>query len=109
MTRSSSSISFSGFGFEVFGKVQGVFFRKYTRTKALELGLVGWVQNTSRGTVVGEGAGFDETARNQMKNWLQHVGPPSSHIDRVEFHELDVDAAEALRASGTFQIRRTAK
>ena len=31
--------------FEVFGKVQGVFFRKCTLAKALELDLKGWVQN----------------------------------------------------------------
>ncbi|CAG8773656.1 6327_t:CDS:2, partial [Acaulospora morrowiae] len=28
--------------YEVFGKVQGVFFRKFTREKAIELKLVGW-------------------------------------------------------------------
>lgn len=30
---------------KVHGKVQGVFFRKYTQRKAMELGLVGWVKN----------------------------------------------------------------
>ena len=32
--------------FEVFGRVQGVFFRKFTNEKALSLGLRGWVKNT---------------------------------------------------------------
>ena len=32
--------------FEVFGKVQGVFFRKFTNEKANSLGLRGWVKNT---------------------------------------------------------------
>ena len=32
----------------------GVFFRKYTQKKAQELGLVGWVMNTDKGTVKGE-------------------------------------------------------
>jgi acylphosphatase len=31
--------------FQVFGKVQGVFFRKHTLAKASDLGLVGWVKN----------------------------------------------------------------
>eukprot|EP00960_Hanusia_phi_P072879 767894-Hanusia_phi.AAC.7 len=59
----------SSFSFEVFGKVQGVFFRylfassapspqlrarKHTQKKAVELQLTGWVANTDRGTVVGE-------------------------------------------------------
>ncbi len=51
----------------VFGKVQGwyafndkisgVFFRKYTEKKGNELGLVGWVQNTPKGTVIGDAQG----------------------------------------------------
>ncbi|KAJ7345010.1 hypothetical protein JRQ81_000960 [Phrynocephalus forsythii] len=40
--------------YEVFGKVQGVFFRKYTQAEGKKLGLVGWVQNTDDGTVQGQ-------------------------------------------------------
>ncbi|EPY81353.1 hypothetical protein CB1_000743084 [Camelus ferus] len=40
--------------YEVFGKVQGVFFRKYTQAEGKKLGLVGWVQNTDQGTVQGQ-------------------------------------------------------
>ena len=32
--------------YEVFGRVQGVFFRKFTNEKANSLGLRGWVKNT---------------------------------------------------------------
>ena len=32
--------------YEVFGRVQGVFFRKFTHEKAQSLGLRGWVKNT---------------------------------------------------------------
>ena len=32
--------------YEVFGRVQGVFFRKFTNDKAKNLGLRGWVKNT---------------------------------------------------------------
>ena len=38
-------MTISSVSFEVFGKVQGVFFRKCTLAKALELDLKGWVQN----------------------------------------------------------------
>lgn len=41
--------------FEVFGKVQGVFFRKYTKEKADSLGIRGWVYNDDSGTVQGYG------------------------------------------------------
>ena len=36
--------------FEVFGKVQGVFFRKHTQAEAQKLHLVGWVKNTTHKT-----------------------------------------------------------
>ncbi|XP_033149984.1 acylphosphatase-2 [Drosophila busckii] len=39
--------------FEVFGIVQGVFFRKHTQAKAKQLGLGGWCMNTREGTVKG--------------------------------------------------------
>jgi len=45
--------------FEVYGKVQGVFFRKYTKITADSLKLVGWCQNTADGTVIGEAQGLD--------------------------------------------------
>ena len=32
--------------YEVFGRVQGVFFRKFTNEKAQSLGLRRWVKNT---------------------------------------------------------------
>ncbi|AWP16590.1 putative DNA mismatch repair protein Mlh3 isoform 2 [Scophthalmus maximus] len=40
--------------YEIFGRVQGVFFRKYTQAEGKKLGLVGWVQNTGTGTVQGQ-------------------------------------------------------
>ncbi|XP_027227094.1 acylphosphatase-2 isoform X3 [Penaeus vannamei] len=70
--------------FEVFGTVQGVFFRKYTQRKAKELGVRGWCKNTEQGTVIGqlEGTGGAVAA---MKDWLQRIGSPSSHITKAEF------------------------
>merc|ERR1712150_23061 len=69
--------------FEVFGKVQGVFFRKYTQKKAVELGLVGWVQNTNTGTVIGHVRGPAEKVKD-MKSWLSTKGSPKSRIDKFE-------------------------
>jgi len=39
--------------FRISGKVQGVGFRYFVRTTALQLGLTGWVRNHSDGSVVG--------------------------------------------------------
>ena len=41
-----SNMALVALEYEVFGKVQGVFFRKYTNEKAKSLGLRGWVKNT---------------------------------------------------------------
>ncbi|XP_078000647.1 acylphosphatase-1-like isoform X2 [Glandiceps talaboti] len=70
--------------FEVYGKVQGVFFRKYTRKNALKHGLVGWVQNTQTGTVLGQMQGQADKIRT-MKQWLRKEGSPRSRISRAEF------------------------
>ncbi|XP_049597425.1 acylphosphatase-1 [Syngnathus scovelli] len=70
--------------YEVFGKVQGVFFRKYTQTQGKKLGLVGWVQNTSVGTVQGQIQGPRKKVI-EMKQWLKTTGSPKSQITKAEF------------------------
>eukprot|EP00800_Vazella_pourtalesii_P009073 TRINITY_DN23046_c0_g1_i1.p1 TRINITY_DN23046_c0_g1~~TRINITY_DN23046_c0_g1_i1.p1 ORF type:complete len:106 (-),score=15.01 TRINITY_DN23046_c0_g1_i1:81-398(-) len=73
--------------FEVFGRVQGVFFRKHTIEKAKELGLVGWVRNHhSRKTVQGIAQGENEPLE-QLKDWLCKVGSPASKISSCTFKE----------------------
>ena len=71
--------------FEVFGKVQGVFFRKYTEKEAIRLSLFGWVMNTEYGTVKGQLQGIDESVK-KMKDWLKKSGSPKSRIDKVVFN-----------------------
>ena len=96
------SMSLIAVQFEVFGRVQGVFFRKFTNEKALSLGLRGWVKNTRweqslvchrsqrdnyccrDGTVTGELEG-DTQNINNMKTWLQTTGSPSSRIEKAVF------------------------
>ncbi|XP_060590226.1 acylphosphatase-1-like [Ruditapes philippinarum] len=72
--------------FEVFGKVQGVFFRRYTQKKAKELHIVGWVMNTHRGTVLGQLQGSTEAVKS-MKHWLSKKGSRQSKIDKAEFRD----------------------
>lgn len=88
--------------FEVYGKVQGVYFRKHTQRKATELGLKGWVMNTAQGTVIGQLQGsFD--AIEVMKTWLQKVGSPKSKIEKTAFRNEGPINSCAFR---TFEIRR---
>ncbi|XP_036007005.1 acylphosphatase-1 [Fundulus heteroclitus] len=70
--------------YEVFGKVQGVFFRKYTQAEAKKLGLVGWVRNTEAGTVEGQLQG-QRSKVEKMQDWLKSTGSPKSHITKAEF------------------------
>lgn len=65
--------------FEVFGKVQGVYFRKYTKEEAKKLSLHGWCRNTDKNTVEGQ---LEGTAKNvdNMVHWLSNKGSPASKI-----------------------------
>lgn len=69
----------------VHGLVQGVFFREYTRRKAEELGLKGWVRNLPDRTVetVFEG---EKASVEAMKVWL-HTGSPQANVIGVDIHE----------------------
>lgn len=70
----------------VHGRVQGVGYRYHTRQQALRLGLVGYVQNQTDGTVeiVAEG---DAAAIQQLVSWTQQ-GPPAARVERVESASL---------------------
>ncbi|XP_042727104.1 acylphosphatase-1 [Lagopus muta] len=88
--------------YEVSGRVQGVFFRKYTQSEAKRLGLVGWVQNTSHGTVQGQAQGPAARVR-ELQEWLRKIGSPQSRISRAEFtNEKEIAALEHK----DFQIRK---
>uniref|UniRef100_A0A0G4IB56 acylphosphatase n=1 Tax=Chromera velia CCMP2878 TaxID=1169474 RepID=A0A0G4IB56_9ALVE len=88
--------------FEVYGKVQGVYFRKYTKREAERLGLVGWCENSKKGTVVGEVEG-QTAAVNAMRHWLGHVGSPSSRIQKLETLKEEVIDQTSFKS---FSIRR---
>lgn len=69
----------------VIGKVQGVFFRMYTKKKALSLGLAGWVSNEDDGSVsiVVEG---EESKVEELISWCHH-GSPWAKVLKVEDRE----------------------
>ncbi len=71
----------------VSGKVQGVWFRKYTQEKARELGLKGYVKNLPDGRVEVHAEG-DVQKMEELKKWL-YKGSPLSRVDNVEFMETE--------------------
>ena len=79
------------------GRVQGVFFRDSTREKAEELGLSGWVRNTSDGVeAVFEGP--PQKIREAVA-WCEH-GPPNASVDN-----LNADFGPAQNDLQGFDVR----
>lgn len=70
---------------KISGKVQGVFFRKHTRAKALELRLTGTVQNCEDGSVEVFAEG-EEQSLSEFVQWCHH-GPSRAEVQKVDIHE----------------------
>jgi acylphosphatase len=81
----------------VTGRVQGVFFRAFTRDEAVRLGLSGWVRNRADGSVeaIIEGG---KTAVGEMLQWF-YQGSPNSIVENV--NTIDISP---LGDSSTFEI-----
>jgi acylphosphatase len=67
------------------GRVQGVFFRAYTRETAMTLNLTGWVRNLYDGSVEAVFEG-DDTNVQSMLEWCKK-GPPHAVIRHVDASE----------------------
>ena len=84
--------------FRITGRVQGVGFRAWTRDRARELGLRGWVRNEADGAVTGVMAG-PEAAVAGMVEALDD-GPRFARVDRLEMADWADDPGVG------FEIRR---
>ena len=82
----------------VSGEVQGVGFRYFTRLRARELGLCGWVQNLPDGRVEVWVEGPDAVVT-EMLAWLRS-GPPSARVRELEQRE------EPPASFERFEVRR---
>ena len=68
---------------KVSGRVQGVWFRKYTLDSARDIGVVGMVKNLVDGTVLVNVSGDDENLR-KFKELLEN-GSPNSRVDKIDY------------------------
>ena len=81
------------------GRVQGVNFRWYTRQRANELGVTGWVRNLPDGRRVKVIAEGPEIKLHELVRFLYN-GPPAADVD-----EVDVDWQDANGEFDRFSIR----
>lgn len=64
------------------GRVQGVWFRANTKQKAEQLGLTGWIRNTSDGRVEAVFEGEEKIVK-EMIQWCRK-GPSLAKVENVE-------------------------
>ena len=74
------------------GRVQGVFFRAYTRDEARRLGLKGWVRNLPDGCVEVLAQGSSERLK-ALESFCRQ-GPPHARVQDVEVIEEATEGKE---------------
>lgn len=75
-----------GMHYVISGHVQGVFYRSNTQSKAIELGITGWVCNLPDGGVEVMAFGTEEQLK-VLSEWLWQ-GPPAAEVTAVEAKEV---------------------
>jgi acylphosphatase len=82
---------------QVTGRVQGVFFRAWTREQAERLGVHGWVRNCADGSVEAHIEGAEDRV-GQMVELMRH-GPSGARVDDLEARDAQ------LEMHGGFSVR----
>ncbi len=82
----------------VTGRVQGVFFRVWTKQQADALGVSGWVRNCPDGAVEAHVEGDEEAVHEMIKR--MRSGPPGADVGNLS------DAETAPRGAGSFDVTR---
>lgn len=80
---------------KVFGRVQGVAFRHYTKLKADDLTVTGWVKNLEDGNVMIECAG-DHKQLIQFLDWC-HLGPSAADVIKLEYKVIAPFSVESFQ------------
>lgn len=80
------------YSIQVFGKVQGVFFRASSQDKAEELGITGWVKNEADGSVRIEAEGPEDKLQSFI-SWCRK-GPAKASVEKVEYADGELQGYE---------------
>ena len=78
----------------VSGRVQGVFFRAWTKEQADALGVSGWVRNCPDGSVEALVAGEADAVEAMIERMRR--GPPASKVERLSEEPTDDSTAEGF-------------
>ena len=81
------------------GRVQGVFYRAWTQSTALSLGLTGWVRNRQDRSVEAIFQGPSEVVDNMLRRCEQ--GPPDAQVTKVEIIGEGADVYNDFEVRGT--------
>jgi acylphosphatase len=81
--------------FIVTGKVQGVFYRASTREQALALGVCGYAETRSDGSVEVLASG-SAPALDALQHWLRQ-GPPMAVVEAVSREDLPEQELQGFR------------
>jgi acylphosphatase len=76
----------------VTGRVQGVFFRAWTREQADRLDVYGWIQNCPDGSVEVHLEGQDSRVDQLIQ--LLRRGPPGAGVEDIQIEEAKVQNAD---------------
>ncbi len=69
----------------VSGRVQGVFYRDFTRKQAKRLNITGWVRNLWDGRVEVVAEGEEEDIKKLIEELKK--GPPAARVENIEIKE----------------------
>jgi len=78
----------------VSGRVQGVFFRGWTRDEARQLGVAGWVRNCPDGSVEAHIEG-EEAAVDQLIARMRS-GPSGAEVDDLTVDDVSAEQLESF-------------
>ena len=79
---------------QIYGRVQGVFFRQWAVNQARELGVAGWIRNRSDGSVEAQVAG-GEGAVTQMIDRMRE-GPSGARVDDFVMSDAEPEQVDGF-------------
>lgn len=82
----------------IVGRVQGVWFRKYTERKAIELGIKGFVRNEPNKNVYVE-AEAGQAILDKFIAWC-HAGSPLASVKEVKWEEGEMKGFDGFSIKG---------